>query len=72
MMEILREAKETLQYLFGKFPIVSLTGPRQSGKTTLAKQTFPQLAYVNLEDWVLQEKIKQDPVLRFWHNTPTD
>ena len=60
-MIILREAKETLQYLFGKFPIVSLTGPRQSGKTTLAKQTFPQLAYVNLEDWVLQEKIKQDP-----------
>jgi len=32
------------------YPVVSITGPRQSGKTTLAKTTFPKLAYVTLED----------------------
>ena len=32
------------------FPVVSLTGPRQSGKTTLVKALFPDYAYVNLEN----------------------
>ena len=32
-----------------QFPVVTLTGPRQSGKTTLARQAFPRHAYVSLE-----------------------
>ncbi len=32
------------------FPVVTLTGPRQSGKTTLAKAAFPNARYVSLED----------------------
>ena len=32
------------------FPILALTGPRQSGKTTLARALFPERAYVSLED----------------------
>jgi predicted AAA+ superfamily ATPase len=32
------------------FPILTLTGPRQSGKTTLAKATFPNAYYISLED----------------------
>lgn len=32
------------------FPVVSILGPRQSGKTTLAKSVFPKYAYVTLED----------------------
>ena len=32
------------------FPVLALTGPRQSGKTTLARTAFPDLPYVNLED----------------------
>lgn len=32
------------------FPVVTIMGPRQSGKTTLAKQVFPDHTYVNLED----------------------
>jgi len=31
------------------FPVISITGPRQSGKTTLARATFPHLPYANLE-----------------------
>ena len=37
-------------YLATKFPVVSVTGPRQSGKTTLVKHLFPDYAYVNLEN----------------------
>lgn len=32
-----------------RFPVVTLTGPRQSGKTTLARLTFPRHSYVSLE-----------------------
>lgn len=35
--------------LKASFPIVTLTGPRQSGKTTLCRSTFPHFAYFNLE-----------------------
>ena len=36
--------------LFGKYPVLTLMGPRQSGKTTLARNIFPDADYVNLED----------------------
>lgn len=33
-----------------KFPVITLTGPRQSGKTTLVRSAFPDLSYVSLEE----------------------
>ena len=33
-----------------QYPVVTLTGPRQSGKTTLVKMTFPNYDYVSLEE----------------------
>jgi predicted AAA+ superfamily ATPase len=45
----------------GPFPIVFLTGPRQSGKTTLAKATFPSYRYVSLEDLQNREEAQEDP-----------
>lgn len=36
--------------LFDYFRVLTITGPRQSGKTTLAKKVFPQYDYINLED----------------------
>ena len=45
----------------GPYPIVCLTGPRQSGKTTLAKATFPEYRYVSLEDLQNREEAMEDP-----------
>ena len=44
-----------------KFPVVTLTGPRQSGKSTLLKHTFPDYQYVSLEDLDLRELATSDP-----------
>lgn len=46
---ITRDITHELNQALRDFPTVTLTGPRQSGKTTLARQTFPDLPYVNLE-----------------------
>ncbi len=45
-----RHLGEKIKTLSRKFPVVTVTGPRQSGKTTLVKALFPQLPYVSLED----------------------
>ncbi len=39
-----------IQELATKYPVVTLLGPRQSGKTTLVRAAFPHKSYVNLED----------------------
>jgi hypothetical protein len=38
-----------IRTLWTQYPVVTLTGPRQSGKTTLARTLFPEADYVNLE-----------------------
>lgn len=43
------------------FPIVGIVGPRQSGKTTLAKIVFPEFTYVNLEQLDNRRFAKEDP-----------
>lgn len=55
MEKELKKAAETL-------PIVTILGPRQSGKTTLVKQTFPEKPYVNLESIHLRELATSDPI----------
>jgi uncharacterized protein len=47
--------------LAGPFPVIFLTGPRQSGKTTLARQTFPGFHYVNLEELQNRQEALEDP-----------
>ena len=56
-----REISSHLARLFGRYPVVTVTGPRQSGKTTLCRATFPQLTYVNLEAPDQREFAEQDP-----------
>jgi len=42
--------KKELLHLAEQFSAIAVMGPRQSGKTTLVKETFPEYAYVSLED----------------------
>ncbi len=45
----------------GEYPVVSLVGPRQSGKTTLVKSLFPDHGYANLEHPEIRELAERDP-----------
>lgn len=56
-----RIASATLLRLAKGFPVVALTGPRQSGKTTLARAAFPEKSYVSLENPDEREFAEQDP-----------
>ncbi len=58
---IKRTSEQTLQRLARGFPVVAITGPRQSGKTTLAKATFPNKSYLSLEDPDLRALAEADP-----------
>jgi len=50
-----------LRALAGKFPVVTLTGPRQSGKTTLCRAIFDHKPYVSLEAPDVQAFAREDP-----------
>jgi len=43
------------------YPVVTVTGPRQSGKTTLCKALFPGMPYVSLEDLSIRQQAIGDP-----------
>ena len=56
-----REITGCLTALFEQYPFVTVTGPRQSGKTTLCRTAFPNLEYVNLEAPDQREFAESDP-----------
>lgn len=56
-----REITGRLKTLFQQYPFVTVTGPRQSGKTTLCRSAFPNLAYTNLEAPDQREFAESDP-----------
>jgi hypothetical protein len=56
-----RILSKSARTLFGKYPVVTITGPRQSGKTTLAHAAFPRLPYVNLEEPDVRAFAAEDP-----------
>lgn len=45
-----------------RHPVLTLTGPRQSGKTTLSRMAFPDLPYVSLENPAQRELAQEDPL----------
>ena len=59
---IKRQISERIAALARAYPVVTLTGPRQSGKTTLVKALFPKAAYVNLESLSARAFAAEDPV----------
>ncbi len=58
---IKREITQELKQLANDYPIVTLIGPRQSGKTTLAKMTFADYSYCSLEDPDIRNFAQNDP-----------
>lgn len=56
-----REISSKLADLNRKMPIITLTGPRQSGKSTLLKNQFPEYKYVSLENPDMREFAQTDP-----------
>ncbi len=56
-----RQASSTLTRLARGFPVLALTGPRQSGKTTLARACFPDKPYISLENLDEREFAEHDP-----------
>ena len=61
-MYIERKITSHLNKVLDKFPVVSVTGPRQSGKTTLLKSAFSSYTYYNLERVDYREMIQSDIV----------
>lgn len=61
MSKIKREINELVEELSTQYPVLSITGPRQSGKTTLCKALFKSMKYVNLEDLDEREFAQNDP-----------
>jgi len=58
---IARDAFETVTSLARDYPVVAVTGPRQAGKTTLARAAFPRHAYASLENQGQREFADADP-----------
>jgi uncharacterized protein len=58
---ILREIKNELGQASSEYPVVTVTGPRQSGKTTLVRMTFPDKPYYSLEEPDIRRIAETDP-----------
>ena len=61
MSFIPRNAEKVLKKLARSYPAVVVTGPRQSGKTTLTQAVFSDKPYVSLEDLDMREFANTDP-----------
>ncbi|MGI6341863.1 MAG: ATP-binding protein [Bacteroidales bacterium] len=60
-MLVYRKIKDAIKQLIDKYPIIALTGPRQSGKTTLLKSMFSEYKYVSLESPDIRNFAETDP-----------
>lgn len=56
-----RNISPKIKYFAEQYPVVTITGPRQSGKTTLCKALFPQYIYSNLESFEERDFAVRDP-----------
>lgn len=63
MKYIERAIEQRIKKAAKQFPAIAITGPRQTGKSTLLKTLFPKCAYVTLDDPEVRLSAKQDPGL---------
>ncbi len=56
-----RDVSSHLKRLYKQYPVLTITGPRQSGKTTLCKKLFNKLDYISLEDISNRAFAEDDP-----------
>lgn len=61
-----RDIEKVIKEAANYFPVITVTGPRQSGKTTMIRQLFSHLKYYSLEDLDTRSLAEEDPV-RFLH-----
>ncbi|MBD3316596.1 MAG: DUF4143 domain-containing protein [Chitinivibrionales bacterium] len=59
---VTRILERRLKELATRIPILTVLGPRQAGKTTLARAAFPNYTYVNLESLRYRDYAREDPV----------
>jgi len=64
-MYIKRKIEDVIISAAKQFPVITITGPRQSGKTTLVRNVFKDKPYINLELPDVSERIQQDPISFF-------
>jgi predicted AAA+ superfamily ATPase len=57
-----RTLAQNLADVASRWPVLTLTGPRQSGKTTLCRAVFPEHRYLNLERPDVREEAREDPI----------
>ena len=67
-MIIKRELEPILLHYASKFPVIAVVGPRQAGKTTVTKKSFPHHTYFSLEDPDTLEMVQADPRGFLEHN----
>jgi len=60
-MQVKRDLIKELKTLAKQFPVISICGPRQSGKTTLSKMAFKDYKYINLEHLSSRRFASKDP-----------
>lgn len=60
-MEIQRSLKKSVVQYAKMYPVIAITGPRQSGKTTFIRTCFPTYRYISLEDPTIREFAEKDP-----------
>ncbi len=58
---IYRQISDLVRTFSTQYPVITITGPRQSGKTTLSRKLFPDKAYINLELPDLRHLVLEDP-----------
>lgn len=56
-----RDARISINRLASQFPVIAITGPRQSGKSTLARLAFPDKQYISFDDKNYRELAASNP-----------